>query len=237
MCHGVTMVISRRFVRQNIVQVLHIVNSSLQYSRNMGMLHNLSDLIKAKRDKMTMLVLGLNNSGKSTIINHFKKSSEQSAIMVPTVGFQIEQFYNMGVSIKAIDMSGATRYRNLWEHQFKNCQGIIYVIDASDRMRFVVVKDELDLVLQHPDFCNRNVPILFYGNKSDLEDSLSNVKIAAALGLENIKEKPWHICSSNAVSGEGLDEGVQWLVQQIRFAILSNKKKGKKLKLTSKDNK
>lgn len=94
MCHGVTMVISRRFVRQNIVQVLHIVNSSLQYSRNMGMLHNLSDLIKAKRDKMTILVLGLNNSGKSTIINHFKKSSEQSAIMVPTVGFQIEQFYS-----------------------------------------------------------------------------------------------------------------------------------------------
>lgn len=41
-----------------------------------------------------------------------------------------------GVSIKAIDMSGATRYRNLWEHQFKNCHGIIYVIDSSDRMRF-----------------------------------------------------------------------------------------------------
>ncbi|XP_068147634.1 ADP-ribosylation factor-like protein 6 [Drosophila tropicalis] len=188
----------------------------------MGMLHNLTDLIKIKKDKMTILVLGLNNSGKSTIINHFKKSNEQNAIMVPTVGFMIEQFYSMGVNIKAIDMSGATRYRNLWEHQFKNCQGIIYVIDSSDRMRFVVIKDELDLVLQHPDL-SRSVPILFYGNKSDLEDSLSSVKIAAALSLENIKEKPWHICSSNAISGEGLGEGVQWLVQQIRFAMLSHK--------------
>lgn len=43
----------------------------------------------------------------------------------------------------------------------------------------VVVKEELDLVQQHPDLCNRTVPILFYGNKSDIEDSLSNVKIAA----------------------------------------------------------
>jgi len=43
----------------------------------------------------------------------------------------------------------------------------------------VVVKDELDLVLQHPDLCNRIVPILFYGNKMDMEDSLSSVKIAA----------------------------------------------------------
>ncbi|XP_017025035.1 ADP-ribosylation factor-like protein 6 [Drosophila kikkawai] len=190
----------------------------------MGMLHNLADLIKIKKDKMTILVLGLNNSGKSSIINHFKKSSEQTSIVVPTVGFMVEQFYSMaGVSIKAIDMSGATRYRNLWEHQLKNCHGIIYVIDSSDRMRFVVVKDELDLVLQHPDLCNRIVPILFYGNKSDMEDSLSSVKIAAALRLENIKEKPWHICSSNAISGEGLGEGVQWLIQQMRFAMLNNK--------------
>ncbi|XP_062134064.1 ADP-ribosylation factor-like protein 6 isoform X2 [Drosophila sulfurigaster albostrigata] len=203
---------------------------------DMGMLNNLADLIKVKKDKMTILVLGLNNSGKSTIVNHFKKSNEQSAIMVPTVGFLVEQFYTMGVSIKAMDMSGATRYRNLWEHQFKNCQGIIYVIDSSDRMRFVVVKDELDLVLQHPDLCNRTVPILFYGNKSDLEDSLSNVKIAAALGLDNIKDKPWHICSSNAISGEGLDEGVQWLVQQIRFAVLSHRK-GSKSKHNAKSNK
>jgi len=124
----------------------------------MGMLHNLADLIKIKKDKMTILVLGLNNSGKSSIINHFKKSSEQTSIVVPTVGFMVEQFYSKwlwtfeapsviiymyplgtgmsGVSIKAIDMSGATRYRNLWEHQFKNCHGIIYVIDSSDRMRF-----------------------------------------------------------------------------------------------------
>ncbi|XP_016927859.1 ADP-ribosylation factor-like protein 6 [Drosophila suzukii] len=194
----------------------------------MGMLHNLADLIKIKKDKMTILVLGLNNSGKSSIINHFKKSSEQTSIVVPTVGFMVEQFYSMsGVSIKAIDMSGATRYRNLWEHQFKNCHGIIYVIDSSDRMRFVVVKDELDLVLQHPDLCNRIVPILFYGNKMDMEDSLSSVKIAAALRLENIKEKPWHICSSSAVSGEGLGEGVQWLIQQMRFAMLNNKNAAK----------
>lgn len=34
-----------------------------------------------------------------------------------------------------VDTSGAWRYRSLWEHHFKNCHGIIYVIDSSDRMR------------------------------------------------------------------------------------------------------
>lgn len=39
-----------------------------------------------------------------------------------------------------------------------------------------------------------------------------------ALGLEKIDDKPWHISSSNALTGEGLQDGVTWLVQQIRSA-------------------
>ena len=35
-------------------------------------------------------------------------------------------------------------------------------------------------------------------------------------GLERIMDKPWHICASNAVTGEGLHEGVEWLTAQIK---------------------
>ena len=34
-------------------------------------------------------------------------------------------------------------------------------------------------------------------------------------GLERILDKPWHICASNAVTGEGLQEGVEWLTGNI----------------------
>lgn len=76
-------------------------------------------------------------------------------------------------------MSGAGRYRSLWEHHFKSCQGIVFVIDSSDRMRLVVVKDELDILVQHPDIYGRRIPILFFANKMDCPDALSSVKIAA----------------------------------------------------------
>jgi GTPase SAR1 family protein len=33
------------------------------------------------------------------------------------------------------DMSGAGRYRNLWEQYYKDAQAIIYVIDTSDKFR------------------------------------------------------------------------------------------------------
>ncbi|XP_019892862.1 ADP-ribosylation factor-like protein 6 isoform X1 [Musca domestica] len=206
----------------------------------MGMFNNFLSLIKINKEKMTVLVVGLNNSGKSSIIQQFKRKNDtNSYISIPTVGFTHEEFYSkhknpnknhtkvnikkitffysgQGVQFSVIDMSGAWKYRNLWQHQFKNCQGLIYVIDASDKMRMVVVKEELDILLQHPDLVNRSIPILFYGNKSDCDNSLSSVNIASALELTSICDKPWHICCCSAKTGDGLEEGVQWLIQQIR---------------------
>lgn len=118
-------------------------------------------------------------------------------------------------------MSGHGRYRDLWEHYYKDCHGVIFVVDSSDRLRLVVVKEELDLLLQHPDISNKRIPILFFANKMDCKEALSSVKIAAALGLDKIMDKPWHIAASNALTGEGLQEGVEWITQQIREYILT----------------
>jgi len=83
------------------------------------------------------------------------------------------------------------------------------------RLRFVVAKDELEGLLQHPEIANRRIPILFFANKADMKEAMSAVKISAALGLDRIANKPWHICASNALTGEGLSEGVEWLTSQI----------------------
>ncbi|KAL3286934.1 hypothetical protein HHI36_001419 [Cryptolaemus montrouzieri] len=189
----------------------------------MGLLQKLSLLIGSVRKKeVNVIVVGLNNSGKSTVINHFKNDDEKVSEIVPTVGFSVERFQSQNLAITAFDMSGHGRYRNLWEHYYKDCHGIIFVIDSSDRLRLVVVKEELDLMLQHPDICTRRLPLLFFANKMDCKDSLSSVKIAAALGLDKIMDKPWHISASNAVTGEGLQEGVEWLTQQIRELLMKN---------------
>ncbi|KAJ6649588.1 ADP-ribosylation factor-like protein 6 [Pseudolycoriella hygida] len=189
----------------------------------MGLFDALAAMLKLKKEQINILVVGLNNSGKSTIVNHFKNPEEKSLVTVPTVGFSVEKFQNQGVNFTAFDMSGAGRYRSLWEHHFKSSQGIVFVIDSSDRMRLVVVKDELDTLLHHPDIVDRKVPILLFANKMDTPEALSSVKIAAALGLEKIKDKPWHISSSNALTGDGLQDGVQWLVQQIRDILTASR--------------
>ena len=69
--------------------------------------------------------------------------------MVPTIGFQVEEFTKNNVNFTIFDMSGQGRYRNLWEHYYDDTQAIIFVVDTSDKIRLCVAKDELDNLLGH----------------------------------------------------------------------------------------
>lgn len=108
----------------------------------------------------------------------------------------------------------------------------------------VVAREELELLVSHPDMCGRRLPLLVLANKSDAPHALAPMQVAAgtyrillqhevwlytrrltaryvpALGLERITDKPWHICASCALSGAGLADGVAWLARQVRDAHL-----------------
>lgn len=164
----------------------------------MGLFQKLAIFLGVRKKEVNVLVVGLNNSGKTTVVNSFKNEDDKVTDIVPTVGFNVERFQSkanilntltnciklldQNLAFTAFDMSGHGRYRDLWEHYYKDCHGIIFVIDSSDRLRLVVVKEELDLLLQHPDISPKKIPILFFANKMDCKEALSSVKIAAALG-------------------------------------------------------
>ncbi|KAM4730813.1 ADP-ribosylation factor-like protein 6 isoform 6-T6 [Anableps anableps] len=186
----------------------------------MGLLDKLSGWLGLRKKEVNILCLGLDNSGKTTIINQLKPSNAQE--IVPTIGFNIEKFKSSSLSFTVFDMSGQSRYRNLWEHYYKESNAIIFVIDSSDKLRMVVAKEELDTLLNHEDICNKKIPVLFFANKTDLRDALSSVKVSQMLCLENIKDKPWHICASNAIKGEGLQEGLDWMQDQIAQSYQNN---------------
>ncbi|XP_070304544.1 ADP-ribosylation factor-like protein 6 isoform X2 [Salvelinus sp. IW2-2015] len=204
----------------------------------MGLLDKLSGWLGLKKKEVNVLCLGLDNSGKTTIINQLKPSNQslfgplsddwkhvsqtQTQDIVPTIGFNIEKFKSSSLSFTVFDMSGQSRYRNLWEHYYKESHAIIFVIDSGDKLRMVVAKEELDTLLNHQDIRSRRLPVLFFANKSDLREAMSLVKVSQLLCLENIKDKPWHICASNAVKGEGLLEGVDWLQEQIAPSYQNN---------------
>jgi len=57
---------------------------------------------------------------------------------------------------------------------------------------------------------------LVFANKQDCKEACSESDVATQLGLMNIKDRQWHICKASALKGEGLQEGLDWLVNAIQ---------------------
>lgn len=76
---------------------------------------------------------------------------------------------------------------------------------------------------QNATYRRLDIPILFFANKMDLKEALPSVKISQMLGLQSLPHKNWHIQVSNAITGEGVQDGIEWLV----FQIANNKKNTK----------
>ncbi len=60
-----------------------------------------------------------------------------------------------------------------------------------------------------------SVPLLVLANKQDLMNAASPDEITAELSLNELRDRTWQILPCSAKTGEGLSEGLEWLVEQI----------------------
>lgn len=169
--------------------------------------------IFSSKTKVKVCVVGLDNSGKSTVLNQLKPKKVALNEVTPTVGFSTESFNHGNCAFTAFDMSGQSRYRELWQHYYAEATGIIFVVDSTDGIRMCVAADELRVMLDHPDTFRK--PILFLSNKKDKPEAMSPAKVWDALKLGDIPDHAIQIQASDALRGEGITEGINWLSDQM----------------------
>lgn len=58
----------------------------------MGLLDRLAFSLGLRKREANVLVVGLDNAGKSTVLNHFRPEEQRASEMVPTVGYSVEKF-------------------------------------------------------------------------------------------------------------------------------------------------
>ena len=68
-----------------------------------------------------------------------------------------------------------------------------------------------------------HVPLMVMANKQDLINALSEQEISDQLGLNELRDRVWQILPCSAKTGEGLQEAMEWIVEQIN----SGKDEGK----------
>ena len=86
-------------------------------------------------------------------------------------------------------------------------------MDSADRRRLEETGVELGSLLEEAKMAG--VPILVFANKQDLLNAIAASEVSTALNLHTIRDRQWHIQSCSAKTGEGLQEGMEWIVKKM----------------------
>ena len=94
----------------------------------MGLLTLLRKL-KRSDNEARILVLGLDNSGKTTILK--KLSEEDISHIMPTQGFNIKSLMHEGFKLNVWDIGGQKSIRPYWRNYFDQTDALVYVLAAT----------------------------------------------------------------------------------------------------------
>ncbi|XP_045214357.1 ADP-ribosylation factor-like protein 4C [Mercenaria mercenaria] len=170
-------------------------------------------------------MLGLDSAGKTTCLYRLKFN--QYTATNPTVGFNCEKInVDNGTAKGSVftiwDVGGQDKTRPLWKSYTRKADGIIYVVDSTDKERLEEAKIELTKLLRCPE--TLGLPVVVLANKQDLPRSMDSGEVEKLLSLHELPPgQLWHVEPTCAVTGEGLDEAVEKMCE-----LIIKKKKAKR---------
>ncbi|KAI5953291.1 hypothetical protein KGF54_002662 [Candida jiufengensis] len=175
---------------------------------------------KLKDKEIRILILGLDNSGKTTIIK--KILNKDIDEISPTMGFEINTLEYQEYTLNIWDIGGQTTLRTFWNNYFDKTDLIIWVIDSLSENRLEESFKELynKIILQ--DKLTYGIYLLIMINKIDLvkdKEQLMNLKnnVVNNLKLNDssvINSNQWDIELVSGKTGEGLENCLKWIISK-----------------------
>lgn len=174
------------------------------------------------RRNVKLLFLGLDNAGKTTLLNML--AHDRVISPMPTMQPNLEQVSIQNLNVKAWDLGGHQQARQIWKDYFVEMDGIVFLVDATDVERLPEARRELDLLLQIEELAG--VPFLVLGNKIDKPGCVSEQVFRAAMGLvvttgkdcvspSHRDARPIEVYMCSVVRRFGFEEGFRWLSNRI----------------------
>ncbi len=137
-----------------------------------------------------VLLIGLDNGGKTSILNVVQDKYSMVKNILPTRGVQREQLDFFGFGVVSWDLGGQIQYReNLYfkrpELYFSEADLLLYVVDVQDPKRFVESANYLKIVLQVLEDLNEKPELLIILNKFDPDLKNDKTTLANAESAKN----------------------------------------------------
>eukprot|EP00917_Polyrhabdina_sp_WS-2016_P011101 GHVP01024343.1.p1 GENE.GHVP01024343.1~~GHVP01024343.1.p1 ORF type:complete len:178 (-),score=28.65 GHVP01024343.1:91-624(-) len=172
-------------------------------------------MIKKERieeSRLRILILGLDNSGKSTVVKRLM--NEDIEMVTPTFGFEIKTVLRDNRTLDIWDIGGQKSIRPYWQSCFDSTDAVIWVVDSTDLSRIDSSKDELLSLMSQNRL--RFTPLLILANKQDIEGAASPSEIRSFMGVNSLEADKICVFGTSAHTGIGIMEGFDWLVASIK---------------------
>ena len=102
-----------------------------------------------KKPTYKVLMVGCDNAGKSTLLEQIKKqeglrAAKDISKIPPTIGLHMATIIKSQGEFVFWDVGGQKLLRKIWFKYFRECHGVVFVIDGSDESRFDEVREVID---------------------------------------------------------------------------------------------
>lgn len=170
-----------------------------------------------KASQARVLLLGLDNAGKSTLVARALGRDLQE--VHPTFGFQIETLQHGGLTLNVWDVGGQQSLRPYWHNYFEKTDLLMWVVDATALERLPACARELHAVLGAQDRLT-GAGLLVWINKIDAVPAAERTARVAAIerALDLPALQAHHVCRAvvcSAYTGEGVQEGLDYAAAEI----------------------
>jgi len=169
-----------------------------------------------------VLILGLDNAGKTCLLEQFKTQTKSSykgiplEKVTPTIGLNVGRVDSRGVRLIFWDLGGQEELQELWEKYYHEAHGIVFVIDSTDKTRLRSSKESFDTVVQSKELSG--VPLLVLANKQDMEGAMTvrDIKKVFNESAHLVGSRDLKVHSVSAMTGANLKEALAWMAEKVQ---------------------
>ncbi|KAK2493548.1 hypothetical protein MC885_020467 [Smutsia gigantea] len=172
-----------------------------------------------KARQARILLLGLDAAGKSTLL--YKLKLAKDFVTVPTIGFNVEMIeVEKSLWITVWDVGGQEKMRAVWRYYCENTDGLLYVVDSTDKQRLEDSRREFERILKDEHI--RSVPVVLLANKQDVPGALTAEDITRMFKVQKLcSDRNWYVQPCCAITGDGLVEGLRKLTGFVKSYMKS----------------
>lgn len=161
--------------------------------------------------EFTILLLGGNPSGKTSLLNRYVENAFYHGGL-PTIGINYKikliKIDNYEIKIKILDTAGGERFKSLTKYYYGKADGFIFNFNITNKSSFKIIDSFIDDV----EFYKNNFESIICANFSDLQErkEITDEEIKNYEQEINIK-----IFKTSAKTGQGINEAFDYLIMQL----------------------